>query len=820
MSHFRCVDHKVNDIKFVNRIIKQGKERFAPSKESEQVVKDMALLLESGLFDREFYLKQYPDVASAGIDPLKHFVLSGWSELRNPSLLFNTGYYLERYPDVRKVGMNPLLHYLLYGKGEGRFISLYYERCACGQFIDIFEISNGGERDEFLLDKIQLDAVYHLNQHVEQEVHVSILNGQLSFSQDDKPQVSIIIPVYNNIDYTLRCIASLKRNITPSISYEVIIVDDMSSDGTEDILLRIDGIILIKNETNLGFVDSCNRGAQNARGEFVVFLNNDTLILPGWVEEMIQTFTLIPDTGLVGSMLLYPDGRLQEAGGIIWRDGSGWNYGHRDRPYNAKYLFARDVDYCSGASVMLRRDLFNSVGCFSKDYSPGYYEDTDLAFKIREKGYRTIYQPFSRVIHFEGVTSGTDLSAGMKKYQVTNREKFIRRWQDKIADNAMPEEKQYYYQDRHHQKHVLIIDACTPTPDQDSGSNDTVIHMRFLQQAGFRITFIAGANLLHYGKYTETLQRMGIECLYTPEIFSLQDYLKEEGWRFDLVWVYRWTMMDSFVDDIKQFAPKAKIVFDTVDLHFLRMHREAELLNDQSKMDEASIVKKKEVALMTKVDKTIVISDFEKTLLSQEVTVDSNAVTVLPMCREIPGCFQGFSHRERTVVFIGSFQHPPNLDAVEGFIENIWPLVTTKIPDLRFQIVGSKAHEFLGTIKADNVEVLGFVEDLSGLLNKCLMTVAPLRYGAGVKGKTLSSLSHGVPCVMSTVAHEGTAFENKKHCIVADKAEDYVNAISLLASDEEQWKKISCEGLQLMKENYSLEGVQQIFHEILNDLEL
>jgi GT2 family glycosyltransferase len=779
----------------------------------------MGMVRESGLFDPDYYLSQYQDVKSAGVDPLQHYLTNGWIEDRNPSTCFNTEYYLDRNPDVRRVGMNPILHFIKYGRGEGRFATLTEEQVACGYKIDLFDSPADVQPEEYFVDKIQLDVLYYLHQHFEQSLHVSIINGQLNFPKTDVPTVSIVIPIYNNIDFTLRCLGSLKRNIS-SINYEVIIIDDNSSDGSKDLLRRIDGLRLFSNEKNIGFVGSCNRGARHARGEYVAFLNNDTMVLPGWLEELVGTFNVLPKVGLVGSMLLYPNGRLQEAGGVIWKDGSGWNYGHNDRPFKGKYLFARDVDYCSGASIMIKRQLLKEVGYFSNEYSPGYYEDTDLSFKIREHGFRTIYQPFSRVIHFEGITSGTDLSSGMKKFQVINRETFVQRWQNHIGEHLKPEEKNYYFQDRVQKKQVLIIDACTPTPDQDSGSNDTLIHMRFLQQAGFRITFVPGANLLHYGKYTEQLQRLGVECLYTPEIFSLRDYLQEEGGRYDLVWVYRWTMLDVFLDDIKQFAPRAKIVFDTVDLHFLRLQREAQLVDDEEKRREAEKVKDREIALMTEVDMTIVISDFEKKFLDETGGSGDAVIAALPMCRDIPGRQKGFAERERTIVFIGSFQHPPNIDAVTGFIKNIWPKIVAKVPDLRFQIVGSKAHEYLGPIDTENVEVVGFVDELSSILDNCLMTVAPLRYGAGVKGKTLSSMSHGVPCVMSSVACEGTSFISGQHCIVADDDDRFAETISALANDSKLWDTISHGGLKLMEEKYSLSSVENIFSDILSKLDL
>ncbi|WP_176761274.1 glycosyltransferase [Desulforhopalus singaporensis] len=787
------------------------------TQEQEALIeKDTEIIRSSGLFDVNYYLAAYPDVARSGIDPIYHFVVHGWLEGRDPSPDFSTKYYLGRYADVKEAGINPFLHYVSFGQYEGRHGSLESEQVFTGQLIPFWRYFPELDREDLSIDKIQLDVLYQSGKLCRHSIHVAILNGQLAFQKYEHPDISIIIPVHNQIDYTLQCIASIKNNVSPAVTYEVVVVDDASTDGTADMLQTIDGLRLIVNDNNLGFVGSCNNGAMAAKGNYLVFLNNDTIVLPGWLENLRKTFATIPGTGLCGSMLLYPNGLLQEAGGIIWKDGSGWNYGNRDKPYQPKYLFARDVDYCSGASIMVPRALFDELGRFDEIYSPGYYEDTDLAFKVREKGLRTVYQPFSRIVHFEGMTAGTDLNSGMKKYQLVNQEKFVKRWSEVLSGHDNPEDRTYYFQDRLAKNHVLVIDASTPTPDQDSGSNDTVIHMDFLQQAGFRVSFVPGANMLQFGKYTEDLQQRGIECIYSPDYYSLDNYLEREGWRYDLVWVYRWTMLDKYLADIEKYCPRAKVVFDTVDLHYLRQEREAKLRDDEKLRAVAEKVKTRELELMKEVDTTIVISEEEKNLLDRQEQVDN--VVVLPMCRTIPGRVNKYSERGRNIVFIGGFQHSPNVDAVLYFVEHVWPVIYSKVPEATFLVAGSKAKEFLPPISADGVKVLGFVEDLTKLLENCVMTIAPLRFGAGVKGKTLSSLSHGVPTVLSSVAIEGTDIVPGKHCLLADTPAEYAAAVCTLLEDEQKWYDLSDAGLGLMNESYSMGKVQKKFTEILSGL--
>jgi len=238
----------------------------------------------------------------------------------------------------------------------------------------------------------------------------------IEFPVREEVEISIIIPVFNQFRFTQACLASLQEHNGPE-RFEVIVVDDCSTDATGEAVPGMRGVVYSRNETNCGFIASCNRGAEKARGKYLVFLNNDTLVTDGWLSALMETFTEEPQAGIVGSKLIYPDGRLQEAGGIIWRDASGWNYGNSDDPAKPHYNYLREVDYCSAASLMIPKALFHGVGGFDSRYAPAYYEDTDLAFKVHRAGYKVLYQPLSEVIHYEGATGGTDLSSGTKKHQ-------------------------------------------------------------------------------------------------------------------------------------------------------------------------------------------------------------------------------------------------------------------------------------------------------------------------------------------------------------------------------------------------------------------
>ncbi len=213
------------------------------------------------------------------------------------------------------------------------------------------------------------------------------------------------------------------------MDYEIIIADDVSTDATAELSKFTENVVICRNETNQGFLRNCNQAAKSARGKYIMFLNNDTQVTDGWLDSLVNLIESDPSIGMVGSKLVYPDGRLQEAGGILWSDGSGWNYGRLDDPEKPEYNYVKDVDYISGAAILLSNDLWKRIGGFDELFAPAYCEDSDLAFEVRKAGYRVVYQPLSKVIHFEGISNGTDVNgSGLKRYQVENSKKLKEKW--------------------------------------------------------------------------------------------------------------------------------------------------------------------------------------------------------------------------------------------------------------------------------------------------------------------------------------------------------------------------------------------------------
>ncbi|MCE7915923.1 MAG: glycosyltransferase family 2 protein [Nitrosomonas sp. PRO4] len=383
-----------------------------------------------------------------------------------------------------------------------------------------------------------------------------------SRSFSSKPLVSIIIPVYNNIRETLICLLSISK-IEDACPYEIIVADDFSQDETEKILGECLGIRYLRNTKNLGFLRTCNYASSYMSGEFIVLLNNDTIVLSNWLDSLASTFVTHKNVGLVGSKLLFPDGRLQEAGGFIWKDGTGWNFGRGDDPQRPKYNYLRDVDYCSGASIMLPKKIWDTLGGFDNFFEPAYYEDTDMAFRVKNAGYKVLYQPKSVVIHVEGLSSGTELTAGIKKFQQVNHQKFVDRWKDilnthGITDDSIKQQKSFSRQSK---GRILYVDNPDTTSKSDKAIDFPALlqKMRLFKELDFEVSFISSVNIFPNSQADE-MQNIGIECLYSPYITSVDDYLKNESGQFSFVFFSHSPTEVDYINLLKRYDPQVQIV--------------------------------------------------------------------------------------------------------------------------------------------------------------------------------------------------------------------------------------------------------------------
>lgn len=618
------------------------------------------------------------------------------------------------------------------------------------------------------------------------------------------PRASIVIPVYGQVEHTLACLRAIAAH-PPATAIEVIVVDDGSRDATAEWMPRIEGLRYHRRANNGGFIAACNDGAAQARGEFLVFLNNDTVPQPGWLDALLATFERHANVGLAGAQLLYPDGRLQEAGGVVFSDGSAWNYGRFESPRDPRFGYVRDADYCSGAAIAIPRALFGSIGGFDTRYAPAYYEDTDLAFAVRAAGKRVLYQPASRVVHAEGATAGTDISSGAKAYQARNQAIFADRWKHALASqlprNTVPQPATLH----RNQRQVLVVDAQLPHPDRDSGSLRMFNLMRLLRDEGAHVCFVA-MNPAYDETYVRPLQESGVETWYAPHCGSMREFLRKQGARFDVALLSHHHVAEPLLPLLHRHAPRAKRVFDTVDLHGLREQRAAELGNDPILRRTAQANIKAELSLAAQTDVTLVVSPFEREWIAQRVP--QAHVEVLSNLHDVRG--PGLSFAERSdLVFVGNFLHPPNVDAAQWLAREIFPLVRARLPDARLHCIGSHCPpEILALGAQPGIVVHGYVPDITPCMEGIRVALAPLRFGAGVKGKINLSMAHGQPVVATACAAEGMHLRDGHDVLVADDPVDFAEAVVRLYQDEALWNLLARNGLANIAEHFTLDAAR------------
>ena len=634
----------------------------------------------------------------------------------------------------------------------------------------------------------------------------------IEFPVHQQVEISIMIPVFNQLRFTQACLASLQEN-QGTERFEVIVVDDCSTDGTAEAVALIPGVVYVRNGTNSGFIASCNRGGEKARGQYLVFLNNDTLVRAGWLKALVDTFIEDPYAGIVGSKLIYPDGRLQEAGGVIWRDASGWNYGKFDDPAKPEYNYLREVDYCSAAALMIPKSLFQSVGGFDPRYAPAYYEDTDLAFKVRQAGYKVLYQPLSEVIHYEGATGGTDITTGTKKYQDINRSTFAKTWAAELVTKPANGDAEFLRQAPTGRKNILVIDHYVPSPDRDSGSLRMFQVLKLLRQLGHRVTFIPD-NLANVPVYTHKLQKRGIEVVYHPYVRNVRDYLISHGCDFDIVVLSRCDFARKHIADVRRHAPRSRIIFDTVDLHSLRAHREAQISVDPEAREKARQIEEMEYDLIRQADETWVTSSVEQKLLQERSPEKS--IQLVSNIVDIPGSSTPFELR-RGFLFIGGFQHTPNTDAVLFFLRKIYPMVKERLRDAKFYIIGDKPPPEVVALAGENVVITGLQRDVRPFFESVRLSIAPLRFGAGVKGKINQSMAWGVPVVATSVAVEGMELRNGEDILVADEPENFARLMVELYKSEDLWNRISESTIKKTRALYSVDTARKKLELLFSD---
>lgn len=648
----------------------------------------------------------------------------------------------------------------------------------------------------------------------------------LAFETHEIPVVSIVVTAYGRFEETLACLHAIRRSGT-AIAYEVILIEDASDEREMARFGTVPGLRYHANAENLGFLGSANQALALAGGEYVHFLNNDTLVQPGWLDALLRTFTTFHDCGMAGSKLVYPDGRLQEAGGIVWSDADACNHGKGDAADRSPYGYTHEADYVSGASLLLRTEVLRALGGFDGVFAPAYYEDTDLAFRVRQAGWKVYLQPGSVVVHHEGLSHGTDVGVGLKTHQARNRETFLARWRDELERDQMPPgEHVFLAKDRaQRRKSVLFVDRHPPRVEHDAGSRAIWQLLRVLHLQGFSLKFWAH-EADGDATYARLLQAHGIELIegHGPEAFEA--WLSTHGAYIDHAVLSRPMIAADYIDALQRHSAAVTVYYGH-DIHFQRIDRQFALTGESWLHVHARHLQAVEEDLWRKADLVLYPSQEETRHVAgwlqgadagegrgaRAETIPLFAYEAVPEVPDRDGSRPG---ERRNIVFVGGFAHAPNEDGVLWFVREVWPRVHHAHPHHRLCLIGSNPTPDVLALAAADVLVTGHLPEhaLVDYYHSARVVVAPLRYGAGTKGKVIEAMYHGVPCVTTTTGAQGLG--DAAFLRVADNVEGMAADIDALIRDDEVWWEAARASQAYVRERFSVDSVWQVLAKTLD----
>ena len=666
-------------------------------------------------------------------------------------------------------------------------------------------------REDYNTEPVNLKKAIEEFAEMKLRLFLKRVESNFEFPKFQETAASIIIVTYNKAWHTFKCLESLKANA--DVAYEIIVVDNASKDETGELLRRLRGVKIIRNTENYGFVKACNQGSKIASGKYILFLNNDTEVLPNSLSKLVATIAKDDKCGAVGAKLILPDGRLQEAGDIIWSDGSALGYGRHDNPFKPEYSYLREVDYCSGACLLIRGDLFAEMGGFDERYAPAYYEESDFCLSLRKKGYKVLYQPAVNVIHYEFGSSSLDKGLELMK---ENQNKFVNKWQDVLKKHYPNRpENILFARDKSDSCTILCIDDRIPALFLGAGFPRAYRMLHFLADLGYKVTFFPLQNQQLLNPSTEYLESLGIEMFYDDgkSKLDIRQFLNRRADYYDIILISRPHNARETIEIVKEKCPKSAIIYDAEALFSEReiIRRKLEGINISDKEEQKMIGE--EISLMKRADVIVTVSKGEKETVVRNGVTNNVMIWGHPM--EIRATKSTFSERQG-ILFVGGFIDPgsPNADSILYFARKVYPMVRDRLGAILF-VVGSINYDIRKELTSPSIIITGHVGDIMEYYEKCKVFIVPTRFAAGIPWKLQEAMSYGVPSVVTPMIGEELRLTHKKEVLIGGSAEEFAENVILLYEDEGLWNRLREEGLRHIKEECNPEKLRQDLDEIV-----
>jgi O-antigen biosynthesis protein len=625
--------------------------------------------------------------------------------------------------------------------------------------------------------------------------------NSITFPWYAQPQISIIIYAENYPDFTHKCLVQIATWIDKtSWEIEVILIEDGATNS--ELYALISGLWILKNSVKnyqkLGFFASIQRASTKARGKWLLALRQDILLTQTAFERTIDRFQKQP-TGILFPKIFYPQRELMSAGGTIWQDGDLSSFGEHDFSKEPEYNYLRSLDFGLPIAFTIETSVWHSYGHYPENHSSDY-AIADLCLSLKHQhNLKILYDPKVEM----------ECQYGYPKAMIQSPPpEFLLKWQNLLSSQPT---KTVGLLPRRDRPTILIIDTLVPAYDKESGSLRLFQIMRILLDLGYDLIFLP-----HEGHeqepYTTVLEELGIEVLYFS--YKQTDWLDRLIRRLSLIqiaWVCRPELCERYFPILKQ-NPEIKIIYDTIDLHFLRLKRGWEM--DPDREPEWQKMQQLEFQMAQKADLTLVVTEVEKEIL---IDAQAHEVKVIPNIHQIyTQPIPSFSDRSN-LLFIGGYYHKPNVDAVLWLCNQIMPLIWQIQPEIKLTLLGSNPSPEVLSLESDRVTVPGYIANVESYFLNHRVFIAPLRYGAGMKGKIGQSLSYGLPTITTTIGAEGMGLSDRQNVLIANSGTEIAKAVLNLYENTELWQSLSQASFEVIRP-FTYDAVKARIHRMLKFL--